>query len=112
MRLLILDDGPVVHIGVQVIGAGGDLLVPVGTGGEEAEEPLLLDEAVLRKHVGHIPHVRAGDLGGIALPVRHLGIGEDVLRQGDDGGVLLLVEGQHVPRPDPAQAGQGGRTRL
>lgn len=88
--------GPVVHVGVQLIGARGDLgpllsglAGGVGQGTEELEHHLVLDEALLLQLVGHLAH---------RVPLVDL-------HHGGKGG---LVEGQHIVGPDPAHAGQEG----
>ena len=70
-----------------------------------------LDELIMYELVGHI--VQVHDLDGFGLCAliglhRHLFVGEDVLRQGDDGGVLGLVEGQHIIGRHPAHCRQQG----
>ena len=84
--------GPVVHIGVQLVGARGDLVAGVGEQAIEVEEELVLNEAVVLEGIHHIAEL---------LVVFHL----------DDGGGVLLVQGQQVVGPDPAHGGQhGGQT--
>ena len=90
------DEGPVVHVGVQLIGARGDLgpllsglAGGVGQGTEELKHHLVLDEALLLQLVGHLAH---------RVPLVDL-------HHGGKGG---LVEGQHIVGPDPAHAGQEG----
>ena len=41
------DDGAVVHIGVQLIAAGRDVVAGAGEGHEQAEEQLVVDDVVL-----------------------------------------------------------------
>ena len=90
------DQGPVVHVGVELIGARGDLgpllaglAGDVGEGAEELEDHLIFDEPLLLQFVCHLGH---------AVPLVDL----------HDGGERLLVQGQHVVGPDPAHAGQQG----
>ena len=85
------DQGAVVHVGVQGKGAGrGDLVLAAGDGGEELEERFVLDQAVVLQGVGHLVQ------GGIFL-------------NGDGGGVLGLIEGQHIAGSHPAQRRQQRR---
>ena len=86
------DEGAVIHVGIQLIGAGSNLVVPLHMGqrGEELEDQLVLDQAVFLQQIGHLVQ------GGALL-------------NGDGGIVLRLVEGQHIAGGHPAQSGQQGR---
>ena len=88
----------------------------MGQGGKGLEDELVFDQTILRKQIGHVVHVghrdRFGDglaraVGGGPLHLPLL-LGKDLLRQGDHGGMLLLVQSQQVAGPGPAQAGQQG----
>ena len=112
VRAQVGDDGPVIHVGVQLIGAGRHLLIGVGEDGKEAEDQLELNDAIGFELIGHI--VQIHHLYGLALDPLiglhlHLLLSENVLRQGDDGGVLRLVEGQHIVGGHPAHRRQQGR---
>ena len=79
--------GPVIHVGVQGVGADGHLVLAAGDVGKQLEQPLELDEAVLFQGVDHV--VKA------------------VLRRHGDGDLfILLVQGQHIPGGNPPQTGQ------
>ena len=79
----------VIHLGVQLIGARGDLILRVGELGVQLEQELVLDQAVLLQHI-------------------HDGIHGGVLINFDDGGGVLLVQAQQVAGPNPAQRRQDG----
>ena len=87
------DEGPVVHVGVQLIGADAHLFAGAGDGREQAEEPLVADQSGVLQLFRDAAHVVIrGDLNG------DLGGGGDV-----------PAESTQVAGQQPAHASQDGR---
>ena len=84
------DEGPVIHVRVQLISAGADLVLGVRHRGEQLEKPFVLDEA------GILQLVRDG---GDSIIRGHL----------NGGGDVLLVEGAQIVDEQPAHTRQDGR---
>ena len=87
------DQGVVVHVGVQLIGADAHLFAGAGDGREQAEEPLVADQSGVLQLFRDAAHVVIrGDLNG------DLGGGGDV-----------PAESTQVAGQQPAHASQDGR---
>ncbi|MPM95786.1 hypothetical protein SDC9_142941 [bioreactor metagenome] len=85
----VVDDGAVVHVGIERIGARGNFLFRPGERRKEPKGEFILDNALLGQGVHHIAE---------AFP----------LGDGDNSRALLLVERQHVVCQHPAHPGQQG----
>ena len=103
------DEGHIVHLRVQSEGAGVQLGLRVVEPGEQAEEPLILDEPRLLQLRGHLLHIVVGDLldgAVLLLLLRHLG--DEVLGDLEAGLHRRLVQGGKIVGQHPAHPGEDG----